>query len=421
MPPQVAEVRSSAARVEFAGAEQARAILRVAIIADFAEEGWRSMDLVADMLVERLAAEHARSVAATLIRPRFVRAMTRLPVVSQTGVGFTTDRALNRFIAYPLRLRAHRGEFDLFHIVDHSYSHLVHQLPAGRTIVACHDLDAFRCLLEPESEPRSPVFRAMTRRILSGMRKAAAIICSTAALREELAARRLVSPDRLSVIPYGVHPACTAMAEPAFDAAAVAMLGGADPEAPEILHVGSTIPRKRIEVLLRIFAELKRIAPRARLIRVGGSFTPEQARLSRELGIAEAISVLPPLSHPVLAAVYRRAALTVLPSDAEGFGLPVIESLACGTPVVASDLASLREAGGDAAVYCAAGDADAWVAAIAGLLGERAARPDAWQVRRKAAIAHASAFTWSAYAAGTVNVYRSLWDSRVESNGAVAR
>ncbi len=421
MQPQVAETNLAAARVAVAPAGTPRAIPRIAIIADFAEEGWRSMDLVADMLAERLAAEHARSLDTVLMRPRFARTLTRLPVVSRTRLAINAERALNRFIAYPLRLRACRAGFDLFHIVDHSYAHLVHELPASRTIVTCHDLDAFRCLLQPELERRSAVFRAMTGRILRGMRSAAAVICSTAALRDELAARRLVSPDRLSVIPYGVHPACTATPETTSDAEAARLLGAEDPDAPEILHVGSTIPRKRIDVLLCIFAGVKHIAPRARLVRVGGPFTPEQARLSKELGLIESTWVAPPISYPVLAALYRRAALTVLPSDAEGFGLPVIESLACGTPVVASDLSALREAGGGAAVYCTAGDVDAWVAAIAGLLDQRRRQPDAWAARREAAIARASAFTWSAYAAKTASIYRALLRARAELNGAGSR
>ena len=61
---------------------------------------------------------------------------------------------------------------------------------------------------------------------------------------------------------------------------------------------------------------------------------------------ADAVRVLPFVSPEVLAAVYRRAAMTLLPSESEGFGLPVLESLACGTPVVLSDIPVLREIGG---------------------------------------------------------------------------
>ena len=79
--------------------------------------------------------------------------------------------------------------------------------------------------------------------------------------------------------------------------------------------------------------------------------------------MADAIARASPFLRPAdrtLAAVYRRAALVLQPSEAEGFGLPVAEALACGTPVLASDLAVLREVGGEAAVYRAVGDVPAW-------------------------------------------------------------
>ena len=62
-----------------------------------------------------------------------------------------------------------------------------------------------------------------------------------------------------------------------------------------------------------------------------------------------------------LAELYRRAAVILQPSEAEGFGLPVIEALACGAIVVASDIPVLREVGGDAVIYCPVGDVGAWV------------------------------------------------------------
>ena len=80
----------------------------------------------------------------------------------------------------------------------------------------------------------------------------------------------------------------------------------------------------------------------------------ELARQARSLGLADAILTLPyfdPRSHrdrATLAAIYRRASLVLVPSEAEGFGLPVAEALACGVPLLASDIPVLREVGGDA-------------------------------------------------------------------------
>ena len=81
------------------------------------------------------------------------------------------------------------------------------------------------------------------------------------------------------------------------------------------------------------------------------------------------------LTRAELAEVYRRAAVVLVPSEAEGFGLPVIEALACGAAVVASDIPALREAGGPAAVYAPVGDVGAWADAVAKVLADPAAAP----------------------------------------------
>ncbi len=135
------------------------------------------------------------------------------------------------------------------------------------------------------------------------------------------------------------------MAEPSADIDAARLLGPRGGFV-DLLHVGSTIARKRIDVLLRVFDSLRSAHRQLRLMRVGGPFTAAQQALVRELGLGDAVVVLPALDRSTLASVYRRSALLLMPSEREGFGLPVLEALACGTPVVASDVAALREVGG---------------------------------------------------------------------------
>ena len=183
----------------------------------------------------------------------------------------------------------------------------------------------------------------------------------------------------------------------------------------DILHVGSTIPRKRIDVLLDTFAAVRRRHPDARLLRVGGPLTTEQAQQAERLGVADAIVALPFLDRRTLAAVYRRAALVLQPSEREGFGLPVIEALACGTPVVASDIPPLREAGGLAATYCRTADLDAWTAAVHALVDERADDPVAWAQRRTSALAHARRFTLAAHARAMTAVYAGVLPGSVRA------
>jgi len=210
------------------------------------------------------------------------------------------------------------------------------------------------------------------------------------------------------VVPNGVHPSCKTQPDPAADAEAMRLLGRKAGETIELLHVGSTIARKRIDVLLRVFAEVTTEFPTVRLVQIGGPFTRAQDSLLRELELANSVDVLPRLERPVLAAVYRRAALVLQTSEAEGFALPVIEAMACGTPVLASDIPALREVGGRAAMYCPIGEIAAWTESAIALLREREREPESWCARRVAGLNQAKKFSWAEYAKKMVGIYQRL-------------
>lgn len=378
---------------------------RVGVVCDFAEERWPSMDLVADLALAGIAADGRYD--GVRLQPRMPRLAGAVYPASRDA--WNADRLLGRHLTYPLwLLRARRG-CDVFHVVDHSYAHLVRHLPAGRAVVTCHDLDAFRSLLPATGETRSAAFRAMMRRVLGGMRTAAAVVCDSAVVRDEILRYGLVDPARLSVVPLPAHPHFSPERDTDAGVKAGSLLGLPKGGTVEVLHVGSTAPRKRIDVLLHAFRRLKETVPGATLVRVGGELTPELAALADALGVS--VRSLPPLDRRTLAAVYRRAAVVLVPSEREGFGLPVAEALACGAPVVASDLPVLREVGRDAAVYADVGDADALAEAAAAVLAATAGEGDAGRRARAASVA--DRLSLAAYARGMGDVY-----ARVREAGA---
>lgn len=384
-------------------------MIKVAVICDYLEERWPSMDLVGDMLLDQLRADS--EIQATCIRPVMRRWLTS----GNSQAAHNADRFLNRFLEYPRFLRRNR-DFDVFHIVDHSYAHLVHSLPAHRTVVTCHDIDAFRSVLTPAEEPRGAAFRAMTAHILRGLKKAAVVTCDSLATRQALLDHEVRPAASTPLAPLGVHPSCSPDANLEADREVASLMGAVNPF--DILHVGSTIPRKRIDVLLEIFNGVRKRFPAARLIRVGGGFTEDQQKLVESLDLGASVVVLPHLTRDTLAAVYRRVALVLQPSDREGFGLPVAEAMACGTPVIASDLDVLREIGGSVATYCETGNASAWIPEVIRLLEERAHCPHQWRERTKACLRQAAGFTWTAYAARMSSIYRTLYPQKIRTAGS---
>jgi glycosyltransferase involved in cell wall biosynthesis len=335
----------------------------VGVVFDYPQEGWASMDLVAEMV---LAGLKGSARLCPPYRRRFERLNRR---------GRNPDRLLNRMWDYPRYARRIRGDFDCFHLVDHSYSQVVHALPAERTGVHCQDLDTFGCLQDPAHHPRPKWFRAMTRRILRGLQKAQVVFYSTQAVRWQIEGHGLIDPARQVWAPLG--PAAEFVPHPQgydqerdFDPSWAASL-----RSKYLLHVGSCIARKRIDVLLEVFAAVRQAQPQVQLVQVGGQWTADQAARIERLGLGNDVLQLRGLTRHHIAALYRQAAVVLQPSEAEGFGLPVIEALACGAAVVASDIPVLREVGGEAALYCAVGAVDAWAQCVTELLAQPQTAP----------------------------------------------
>lgn len=334
---------------------------RVVLIGDYVEERWPSMDLVFDSLLERLSGDSRFSVEG--VRPPLPRRFSAQD--AYTGRGYTADRFAGRFVEYPRFLR-NVAPADVYHIVDHSYAHLARVLPVGRTVVTCHDADAFRALFDP-AERRSRAFRTMAAHVLRGLQRAAVVTCDSEATREELVFHHLVPEEKTITIPLGVDPIFSGSSDDGGDPEALRQV----PEGAFVLHVGSTIPRKRVDVLLRAFAIASAVRPSLRLVRAGGAFTADQESMLRSHGLTDRVTVMPFLERSTLASIYRQAAAVLLTSDREGFGFPVVEALASGTPVIASDLPVLREAGGDYALYARPGDPQDFAAKLLEVLARR--------------------------------------------------
>ena len=237
-------------------------------------------------------------------------------------------------------------------------------------------------------------------------------------MRKEMTSRGLVREEKTVVAPPGVDDIFRAQPDDAAAAEAERLAPGGDasgspgspgrPGSVDVVHVGSTISRKRIDVLLRVCGALRRTHPSLRLLRVGGPLTADQLAIARAAGIADRVVNIDHVSDATLAALYRRAAVVLQTSEREGFGLPVVEAIAAGTPVVASSIEALREVGGDAVEYCGVADLNHWRHTVDALLHERIADEARWNARRDRGRVRAESFTWAAFTDRVVGVYASL-------------
>ena len=245
-----------------------------------------------------------------------------------------------------------REQVSVYHETNHAAPPF-----AGPVVLTIHDLST---VLHPETQDAKRA-RHFARALLRRARDAARVITPTAAIADEVVRHLGVARDRVRCIHHGVDA-----------------LFAPDPQVerePFVLFVGAAGPRKGLDTLRAAMP-----AGHALILAGPPHFVPERD----------------------LPGLYRRASALVLPSIYEGFGFPLVEAFACGTPAIASDDPALVEVSGGAALHFPRGDATALKALLVRVLGDRALR-DELSAR---GLARARLFRWDDCAAAHLDVYR---------------
>lgn len=250
-------------------------------------------------------------------------------------------------------------------------------------------------------------FRLLNRAYLAwgtrvSIRRAQRIIAISESTRRDLVRLFHAPPDKIEVVPPGVE----AEFFPNGDGNATVRFRR-EKNLPEhfILFVGTREPRKNIPALIRAYSKAKsRLRSPHSLVIVGGPGWNDRAILEavEESHVKEDI-ILPGFApSEELPYWYRAADAFVYPSQYEGFGMPLLEAMASGTPVIAGNLSSLPEAAGSAALLVDPGDEEALEEAIVRVIGDSALRDELITKGRERALQ----FTWSRTARATADVYR---------------
>ncbi|HEX2500115.1 MAG TPA: glycosyltransferase family 1 protein [Methylomirabilota bacterium] len=263
-------------------------------------------------------------------------------------------------------------------------------------VTTVHDLVPFR---RPDLVP--PRHRWAVRCLLGGaLRRARRVIAVSETTRQELLARYRLPPARVVVVPEAAAPHFAPPAPPALEAARARYRLGR----PYVLFVGVLEPKKNLGVLLEAVARLRRTAAwgETELVVVGApGWGPDPAARAHVLGLDGAVRFVGPAPDADLPALYGGALAFAFPSLWEGFGLPALEAMAAGTPVVASNRGALPEVTGGAALLVDPAPR-AFAEALERLLTEPALR----ERLRLAGRARAAEFSWTRTARETLAVYR---------------
>ncbi|RME46231.1 MAG: glycosyltransferase family 1 protein [Chloroflexi bacterium] len=289
---------------------------------------------------------------------------------------------------------ARRLSLSVFHA---PYYITAYRMPC-RQVVTIYDVISARYPEYLPSPAMRLVFEVTTRLAL---RTADHILTLSQASRQDLVALYRVDPARISVTPLAADPRLRPAHPDAIDRLK-RRLG-----LPEryVLYVGINKPHKNLTRLVEAWAQIAQYAARTTLVIAGHEDPryPQARQRAAALGL-DSVAFLGPVAEEDLPALYSGAELFVFPSLYEGFGLPVVEAMACGTPVACSNVSSLPEVAGDAALLFDPHTPEAIATAIQQVLRDT----DLRAVLRQRGLEQAGQFSWERTARLTLEAYRSL-------------
>ena len=302
-------------------------------------------------------------------------------------------RIWHRYVAYP---RAVRNFVDtpIVHILDHSSAHLIPSVPPEtKVVVTVHDLIPLYSQNGLTDRQRSR-YRA----VVQNLQHADLLVADSQYTASRLQSLLNIPERKIVVVAQGV------------DAEAFRGIGVL-PDVlrqllprPIILSIGSTQPRKNLELLPDVFGRVRQKIGDICLVRVGNLLKPGlREHLTSVLG-KDCLVELGHVSEEELVALYQAASALIFPSFEEGFGLPLLEAMAAGCPVVSSNSASLPEVGGDAVVYFDPCSPRGAAEALARLLRD----PTLADELRRLGFERASQFSWKRHFHELVRVYHEL-------------
>jgi glycosyltransferase involved in cell wall biosynthesis len=299
-------------------------------------------------------------------------------------------------ILWPKRYASFAG-VDLFHS---PHTILPRGLPCA-TVVTIQDLAAIEAPHLHRSGLDGAVKRLYyARSVRYALRHATRLILATAAMADRVAALWPPSRARIAVVPFGVEAAFAPASSEAEVRRRVRALVGSDD--PYLLVIGQDSPTKRHAIAVRAFAS--GAPPPWRLVLLQRERKRQAlGPLAHRLGVAERISWLGAVEPSDVVALLQGAGGLLQPSSYEGFGLPMLEAMACGCPVVASDLPTVREVVGNAALLVPPADGAAFARAVAALAGSAELRGEL----AGRGLTRARDFSWDRCARDTLEVYRS--------------
>jgi len=376
--------------------------MKVSLFRGLASENAPSMEIYTKELVNILQAKYLAADAITIFRSPEVR----IPgFLSHSRRVTTTLSEVSRYFLQPTQVKQAKG--DVNHIIQHIDGHLVDKLGTERTVVTCFDLTP----LEMDGIYRNFFSQNWGKRLflyaLSGMARARAIITLSEHTKNDIIKHVDCDPSKVFVIPIGVEQTFTKVDDPTL-LLAIRQKYSLPTTYYYVLHIGNCNSYKNIEGIFYVLEKLlQKHREKVKLIKVGGDFTPAQKRIISKLRLEENVIHLGNVTQDEITLIYNIADILLFPSFHEGFGLPLLEAMACGTPVVASNTSSLPEVIGDAGLMHNPEDYDGFAESIANVFND----PTLREKLIAKGLQRAKLFSWEKHVDKVFEIYTEIYQN----------
>jgi glycosyltransferase involved in cell wall biosynthesis len=319
----------------------------------------------------------------------------------QSGTGIR--KYYERLWRHPHAVKALEG--DIFHVIDHSNAHVAYWLKQKncKIVVTCHDLVQFVYPEILKDQARFPAFSlASWKYSVQGMKDADRVIAVSTNTAKDVTSMLPIAAEKVVVVPNGVEDKFYQL--PTDEVLEIKRSYESSPDVFCLLNVGTNHQRKNIDNVLKSLVVLRDRGVPVKLWKVGSEFSLEQQKLIRSHNLETMIKFISTPDKSTLLKLYNAADALLAPSLYEGFGLTILEAMACGTPVVSANVSSLPEVAGDAAILVNPLDVQAIADAVYALQSDEKLR----QSYVEKGLARTKQFSWRSSTEQVVQVYESL-------------
>lgn len=314
-----------------------------------------------------------------------------------------SQKAYERFWKFPSTVQ--QQEADIFHIIDHSDAHIVRWLKAvdKPVVVTCHDLINFLYPKNLQRSVRLPlVSDSLSRYSIQGMEDADTIVAVSSVTAKSIDQILDIETERVTIIPNTVEPIFCPLPNTKSQAFRNRFKVPLDMFC--LLNVGSNHLRKNITTILHAFNILKQQNLPIQLWKVSDDFSDEDLEFISANNLEDSIKYLGYLDKPTLVQAYNAANVLIAPSLHEGFGITLLEAMACGTPVITSNVSAMPEVVDDAGVLVDPNSAQS----IANAVSKLHSNTDYYQQLSKKGLKRVQLYTREIVAEQISKVYESL-------------